>query len=91
MFLEGSGISGSFPREVSLEQLRVELPDPVVQEPTEVYQFVPPVIPPVQVSGAMPSTAAEQENMEQMVGNQAQPAPKIRFLNLFLNQLRLNQ
>ena len=61
---------------MSLEELRVELPDPVVQEPTEVYQFVPPVIPPVQVSGAMPSTAAQQENMEQMVGNQAQPAPQ---------------
>ena len=24
----------------------------------------------------MPSTAAQQENMEQMVGNQAQPAPQ---------------
>jgi len=77
MFLEDSGVSGSFPRrEVSLEELRVELPDPVVQEPTEVYQFVPPVIPPVQVSGAMPSTAVQQENMEQIVGNQAQPAPQ---------------
>ena len=72
MFLEDSGVSESFPRrEVSLEELRVELPDPVVQEPTKVYQFVPPVIPPIQVSGAMPSTAAQQENMEQMVGNQA--------------------
>ena len=76
---------------MSLEELRVELPDPVVQEPIEVYQFVPPVIPPVPISGAMASTTAQQENMEQMVGNQAQPAPKIRFLNLFLNQLRLNQ
>ena len=48
MFLEDSGVSGSFPRrEVSLEELRVELSDPLVQEPTEVYQFVPPVIPPV--------------------------------------------
>ena len=56
---------------MSLEELRVELPDPVVQEPTEVYLFVPPVIPPVQVSGTMPSTAAQQENMEQMVENQA--------------------
>ena len=61
---------------MSLEELWVKLPDPVVQEPTEVYQFVPPVIPPVQVSGAMPSTAIQQENMEQMVGNQAQPAPQ---------------
>ena len=70
VFLEDSGVTGSFPRrEVSLEELRVELPDLVVQEPTEVYQFVPPVIPPVQISGAMPSTAAQQENMEQMVGN----------------------
>ena len=77
VFQEDSGISGSFPRrEVSLEELRVELPNPIVQEPTEVYQFVPPVIPPVQVSGAMPSTAAHQENMEQMVGNQTQPAPQ---------------
>ena len=77
MFLEDSGVSGSFPRrEVSLEELRIELPDPVVQEPTEVYQFVPPVIPPVQVSVAMSSTATQQENMEQMVGNQMQPAPQ---------------
>ena len=77
VFLEDSGVSGSFPRrKVCLEELRIELPDPVVQEPTEVYQFVPPVIPPVQVSGAMPSTAVQQENMEQMVGNQAQPAPQ---------------
>ena len=77
VFLEDSGISGSFSRrEVSLEELWVKLPDPVVQEPIEVYQFVPPVIPPVQVSSAMPSTAAQQENMEQMVGNQAQPAPQ---------------
>ena len=77
VFLEDSGVSGSFPRrEVSLEELRVELPNPVVQEPTEIYQFVPPVIPPVQVGGAMPSTAAQQENMEQMVGNQAQSAPQ---------------
>ena len=52
---------------MSLEELRVELPDPVVQEPIEVYQFVPPVIPPIQVSGAMPSTATHQVNMEQMV------------------------
>ena len=71
VFLEDSGVSESFPRrEVSLEELRVELLDPVVQEPTQVYQFVPPVIPPVQVSGAMPSTAAQQENMEQMIENQ---------------------
>ena len=61
---------------MSLEEPRVELPDPVVQESTEVYQFVPPVIPPIQVSSAMPSTAAQQENMEQMVGNQAQPTPQ---------------
>ena len=61
---------------MSLEELRVELSDPVVQEPTEVYQFVPLVIPPVQVSGTMPSTAAQQENMEQMVENQVQPAPQ---------------
>ena len=77
VFLEDSGVSGSFPRrEVSLEELRFELLDTVVQEPTEVYQFVPPVIPPIQVSSAMPSTAAQQENMEQMVGNQVQPAPQ---------------
>ena len=44
---------------MGLEELRVELPDPVVQEPTEVYQFVPTVIPPVQISGAMPSTAVQ--------------------------------
>ena len=77
VFLEDSGVSGSFPRrEVSLEELRVELPDPVVQEPTEVYQFVPLVIPPIQVSGAMPSTPVQQESMEQMVENQAQPTPQ---------------
>ena len=33
VFLEDLGVSGCFPRrEVSLEELRVELPDPVVQE-----------------------------------------------------------
>jgi len=37
-FLEYLGINEEFPkRDISLEELRVELPDPVVPEPTMVY------------------------------------------------------
>jgi hypothetical protein len=38
LFLEDSGISGSFPkRDISLEELRVELSDPEIPDTMEVY------------------------------------------------------
>jgi hypothetical protein len=38
VFLEDSGISGSFPkRDISLEELRVELSDPEIPDTMEVY------------------------------------------------------
>ena len=63
-FLEDLGINEEFPkRDISLEELRVELPDPIVPEPTMVYQFVPPVIP--QMSSTVTAT-----------GEQAPPPPE---------------
>jgi hypothetical protein len=69
VFLEDSGISGSFPkRDISLEELRVALPDPEIPDTTEVYQFVPPIIP--QLSSTTQTTVVQQEHVE--------PAPAIQ-------------
>jgi hypothetical protein len=69
VFLEDSGISGSFPkRDISLEELRVELPDPEIPDTTEVYQFVPPIIP--QLSSTTQTAVVQQEHVE--------PAPAIQ-------------
>jgi hypothetical protein len=69
VFLEDSGISGSFPkRDISQEELRVELPDPEIPDTAEVYQFVPPIIP--QLSSTTQTAAVQQEHVE--------PAPAIQ-------------
>jgi hypothetical protein len=64
IFLEDAGISGSFPRrEINLEEIRAELPIPVIQEivtPQLVPLFVPSVqsTPSVQITPPIQSTSA---------------------------------
>ena len=64
VFLEDAGISGSFPRrEINLEEIRAELPIPVIQEtvtPQLVPLFVPSVqsTPSVQITPSVQSTSA---------------------------------
>jgi hypothetical protein len=63
VFLEDSGISGSFPkRDISLEELWVELPNPKIPDTTEVYQFVPPIIP--QLSSTTQTAVVQQEHVD---------------------------
>ena len=95
MFLEDSGISESFPkRDISLEELRVELPNPEIQEPTEVYQFVPPIIPNIsstvaasgsQVQADMPAAGAQAS----VAGDQAQSDPSAQPQSQSQSQLGL--
>jgi hypothetical protein len=69
VFLEDSSISGSFLKmDISLEKLRVELPDPEILDTMEVYPFVPPVIP--HLSSTTQTATVQQEHVE--------PTPEIQ-------------
>ena len=89
VFLEDAGISGSFPRrEINLEEIRAELPIPVIQEtvtPQLVPLFVPSVqstpsvqiTPPVQSTSAAPPVEVAPEPTSEQQAEQMAPNAEV--------------
>lgn len=62
VFLEDSDIYGCAPRDISLEELRVDFPDPKIPQFTpEVFQYVRPVIP--QLGSTAPTAVVQQAHV----------------------------
>jgi len=83
VFLEDSGISGSFSRrEINLEEIRAELPIPVIQEivtPQLVPLFIPSVqsTPPIQCTSAAPPVEVAHEPASEQQAKQVVPNAEV--------------